>query len=144
MSRTAITSFVFVFFVLTPCFGQPRITPMGELPPDARLSPLKDLNGYFPMVPPKDEHEWAGAPSICKTENACGTGIVAASRKTPLNAVIHSRKEMDGYTIEKVYFETMPGYFLTGNLYRPLNLHALTGKNRCILCPHGHWRNGRF
>ena len=144
MSRTAITSFVFVFFVLTPCFGQPRITPTGELPPDARLSPLKDLNGYFPMVPPKDEQEWAGRRRYVKRKMLVALGLWPLPEKTPLNAVIHSRKEMDGYTIEKVYFETMPGYFLTGNLYRPLNLHALTGKNPGILCPHGHWRNGRF
>ncbi|MEC9096155.1 MAG: acetylxylan esterase, partial [Planctomycetota bacterium] len=64
--------------------------------------------------------------------------------KTPLNTVIHGRREMDGYSIEKVYLETMPGYYLTGNLYRPLNLDQQTTKIPGILCPHGHWQQGRF
>jgi uncharacterized protein len=61
--------------------------------------------------------------------------------KSPLNPVIHSRKNMDGYTVENVAFESLPGYFVTGNLYRPLNnTRPLAG----ILAPHGHGKNPRF
>ena len=45
--------------------------------------------------------------------------------KTPLNAVIHGKIERPEYTVEKVYFESMPGFFVTGNLYRP---KKITGK----------------
>lgn len=51
--------------------------------------------------------------------------------------IIHSRRQMDGYTIENVAFESIEGFFVTGNLYRPLNF---TGALPAILCPHGHWR----
>ena len=61
--------------------------------------------------------------------------------KTPANAVVHGRVDRDGYTVEKVYFESFPGHFVTGNLYRP---KGRTGKLPGVLCPHGHWANGRF
>jgi len=48
---------------------------------------------------------------------------------------------MDGYILEKAYFESRPGFLCTGNLYRPL---GVTGKRPAVLCPHGHWQQGRL
>jgi dienelactone hydrolase len=61
--------------------------------------------------------------------------------KTPLNAVIHGKIDQGEYTIEKVYFESAPGFFVTGNLYRPKNV---TGKAPAVIFPHGHWTDARF
>ncbi|MFO0909936.1 MAG: CocE/NonD family hydrolase [Isosphaeraceae bacterium] len=36
--------------------------------------------------------------------------------------------------------ETLPGFTLSGNLYRPV---GKTGKLAAVLCPHGHWADGR-
>jgi hypothetical protein len=51
---------------------------------------------------------------------------------------------MDGYAIEKVYFESLPGFFVTGSLYTPTSPLAEGQKRPAVLCPHGHWANGRF
>jgi len=60
--------------------------------------------------------------------------------KTPLNAVIHGKVERDDFTVERVFFESMPGFYVTGSLFRP----KAPGKYPAVLCPHGHWANGRF
>ena len=72
---------------------------------------------------------------------AVAEGIWPLPEKTPLNAVIHGRIDKGDYTVEKVYFESVPGFFVTGNLYRPKNK---TGKMPAVLFPHGHWNDGRF
>ncbi len=60
--------------------------------------------------------------------------------KTPLNPRITGKLDRGDYTIEKVVLETFPGFTLSGNLYRPA--HS-TGKIPGMLCPHGHWSDGR-
>ncbi len=56
---------------------------------------------------------------------------------TPLNPIRHSRKTLVGYTVENVAFESLPGLFVTGNLYLPT---GYTGKRPAIVSPHGHWK----
>lgn len=68
-------------------------------------------------------------------------GLDPMPAKTPLNPQVFGLIEGDGYTIEKVLLETMPGFFLGGNLYRPRNAQ---GKVPAILHPHGHWTYGRL
>ncbi|MEO7650043.1 MAG: acetylxylan esterase, partial [Bryobacteraceae bacterium] len=51
------------------------------------------------------------------------------------------RLERGDYSIEKVLLETMPGYYLGGNLFRPLGRR---GKFPGVLKAHGHWPDGRL
>ncbi|MBL9214469.1 MAG: VCBS repeat-containing protein [Opitutaceae bacterium] len=69
-------------------------------------------------------------------------GLWPLPARTPLNPIVHSRREYDGYSVENVALETFPGFWCTGNLYRPLNRRE---PGPAILCPHGHFQPlGRF
>lgn len=58
-----------------------------------------------------------------------------------LTPVIHGRIERDAYTVERVYFASLPGHYVTGTLYRPT---GKTGARPAVLSPYGHWPDGRF
>lgn len=118
----------------------PRVLPPGELPRDVRLEPLKDLNGYFPFTPASSPSAWAYRAEQVQRQVKVAMGIWPEPTRTPLNAVVYGKIEGDGYTIEKVYFESMPGFFVTGSLFRPRE----AGKHPAVLCPHGHWKDARF
>lgn len=119
----------------------PRALPEGQLPNDIRLQPLKDLNGYFPFQPAATPQAWAVRAQQVRRGLAVSLGLWPLPERTPLNAVIHGKIEREDYTVEKVYFESVPGFFVTGNLYRP---KGRRGKVPGVLSPHGHWKNGRF
>ena len=118
-----------------------RALPAGELPKDIRLQPPKDLNGYFPFTPPAAKEAWANRAEVVRRQMKVALGLWPMPTKTPLNAVIHGKIEKDEYTIEKVYFESAPGFFVTGNLYRP---KGRTGKVPVVLFAHGHWKDARL
>ncbi len=57
-------------------------------------------------------------------------------RKTALNAIYTPIRKFDGYTVENVAIETLPGVYLCGSLYRP---SKGKGPFPAILSPHGHF-----
>jgi dienelactone hydrolase len=123
-------------------FGAPpRVLPQGELPDDVRLSPPKDLDGYFPFTPPKSKEAWEPRAERVRRQILVAEGLWPMPTKTPLNPVIHGRIDRDDYTVEKAYFESAPGFFVTGNLYRPKNPK---GKVPAVLFAHGHWKDARL
>ncbi len=118
-----------------------RVLPKGQLPKDQRLQTLKDLDAYFPFKPCETPAEWDLRAERVRRGLAVALGLWPMPEKTPLNAVIHGKIDRPDYTVEKVYFESIPGFFVTGSLYRP---KGKSGRLPGVLCPHGHWKNGRF
>ena len=119
----------------------PRVLGDGVLPPDVRLQPLKDLDGYFPFEVPASVEAWKARAERVRRRILVSQGMWPEPTRTPLNAVVHGRVEREGYTIEKVYFESRPGFFVTGNLYRPT---GVSGKVPGVLFAHGHWADARL
>ena len=79
--------------------------------------------------------EWETRRKMLRNGILKGMNLSPLPERTPLNAVIGTKRIKDGYTVENVYFESIPGFYLCGNLYRPLDDHQ---KHPAILCPHGH------
>ena len=138
--------FLFSFLVWTsvqrPIAAQgPRLLKTETTPTDERMEPLKDLDGYFPFQNSDTQQAWKRRRVQLQQRMRVSQGIWPMPSKTPLKSVIHSRRVFADYTLEKAYFESMPGFYVTGSLYRPLNKKGL---RPAVLCPHGHWSNGRF
>ena len=63
--------------------------------------------------------------------------------KCDLKPIIRGRQERKGYTVENVAIESLPGFFVTGNLYRPSD-PQVKKPMAAVLCPHGHSKKGRL
>jgi dienelactone hydrolase len=90
--------------------------------------------------PPATREEWLARKQQVRNRILVSCGLFPMPERTPLHPRVYGRMERDGYAIEKVVLETMPGFYLSGNLYRPL---GKSGKAPGILNPHGHWPEGR-
>jgi hypothetical protein len=112
-----------------------RVLPYGEQPDDRRLGELKDLNGHFPFQVPSTPDAWHARAEELRRRVLVATGLWPMPEKTPLKAVIHGQIQRDGFTVERVYFESVPDHFVTGLLFRPT---GYDGKRPAVLCPHGH------
>lgn len=84
------------------------------------------------------KEEWQARAVKNRAGILAGANLNPLPARTPLNAIIRGRQVRDGYTIENVAFESLPGFFCTGNLYRPL---GQTGPFAGVLCPHGHFND---
>ena len=87
--------------------------------------------------------EWRARAATIRTGILHGAGLDPLPARTPLNAVMHGRREEKGYSVENVYFESIPGFFVAGNLYRPSAPNG-DAKRPIVLLPHGHFSLGRF
>src|SRR4051794_1192665 len=135
----AIAAFILIISPLRA--AGPRALPRGALPNDSRVKPLKDLDGYFPFTPPKSHADWNTRAERVRRQILVAEGLWPMPTKTPLHAVIHGKIERPDYTVEKAYFESAPGFFVTGNLYKP---KKITGKVPGVLFAHGHWKDARL
>lgn len=116
-------------------FSPPR------LPADGRLKPyhLDRPSQFAANYTSRDA--WEKRATQLKTQLLVSLGLYPMPEKTPLNAVVHGKIDKGDYTIEKVYFASLPGHYVCGNLYRPKNV---SGKLPVVLNPHGHFAEGRF
>jgi hypothetical protein len=99
--------------------------------------------------------DWAARRAELREQFLRATKLWPLPGKPPLRVIRHSRREHDGYAVENVALETLPGFYCTGNLYSPLKTPPIAGGQRppgagatkfpAILSPHGHFQPlGRY
>src|SRR6056297_3158900 len=139
--RTLFLCSVVVFFAAAAQADAPRVFPQGQRPDDPRLSEVKNLNDYFPFASAGNPDSWPERREAIRQRILVSQGLWPMPTKSPLNAVVHGRVERDGYVVDRVFFESIPGHYVSGSLYRPKNTQK---PMPAILSPHGHWADGRM
>lgn len=126
----------YLFFFLVACFSVPAFSQDDMLcvghyftEEEGAAFLHKQAAGY-PTLEAWQAHAATVREGILK-----GAGLDTFPARNPLNPIIRGKQVMEGYTVENVAFESRPGFFVTGNLYRPLGKGPFAG----ILSPHGHW-----
>jgi pimeloyl-ACP methyl ester carboxylesterase len=91
--------------------------------------------------------DWTAHADSMRAQIKKGLNLEKLPARSPFNAKSRNKKQLDGYTVEAVIFESFPGFYVTGNLYRPTGDHKRQSL-AVIACPHGHWDKaedyGRF
>ncbi|HVT90103.1 MAG TPA: acetylxylan esterase [Tepidisphaeraceae bacterium] len=125
---------------------QPPLLPPG-LPPAPATGPMLCKGNYLTPEQGKAVLEfdlanfattraaWEAHANVIRKQIQDGMGLSPLPKHGPLNGIVHSLRRHDGYTVENVAFESIPGFYATGNLYRPT-----TGQPPfpVILSTHGH------
>lgn len=88
-----------------------------------------------------DQQSWQARAANIRAAIARGMKLDRLPTACDLKPIRHSLRKMDGYTVENVAFESLPGYWVTGNLYLPAKI---SGKIPGVLSPHGHGANVRL
>ncbi|MCE5271382.1 acetylxylan esterase [bacterium] len=117
----------------------------GQLPQsDTRAASLMDADHFDAAlrIPPLGGREaWEVRRAELRQSVQLSLGLWPLPERNPLNAKVFDWKEGPGFKVAKVYFESLPGYMATGNLYLPAQGK---GPFPAVLCPHGHWFYGRL
>ncbi|WP_235012346.1 acetylxylan esterase [Pedobacter africanus] len=73
--------------------------------------------------------------------------LYAAQQLSPMPAkpvakpILTPKRMMEGYTVENIAIEILPGLYVNGSLYKPLHMR---GKVPVVLSPDGHWGQQRY
>ena len=101
---------------------------------------LAKFSAYY-----SDKISWIKRADSIKANILTGAKLTQLPAKCPLNVIRRNKKTLGGYSVENIAFESLPGFYVTGNLYLP---EKFNGKIPAVLYPHGHWSNpveyGRF
>ena len=112
-------------------------------------APLHDRRNWEPASPDTHFHmreygslaEWQARRTALRQQILSAAGLLPMPSRTALHPEVVHRLVLGDVVVETVLIETLPGYYLAGNLYRPANAG---GKHPAVLSPHGHWKRGRL
>jgi dienelactone hydrolase len=110
---------------------------------DSRNTTLPDTSTHFTPRRYATIAEWQARKDALRKQILSAAGLLPMLPKTDLHPQVFGRIQGRDYTIEKVMLETLPGFYLGGNLYRP-SKPAPAGGFPAVVSPHGHWNYGRL
>lgn len=111
------------------------------LPNDKRLEDVRHVYTRFEFPHFDSLQEWEERKSELKQKILVSAGLWPMPEKCPLHAKIFGRAQVEDVVIDKFMFESYPGFYVTGNLFRPAEIK---GRIPAVLNAHGHWEEGRI
>ena len=106
------------------------------------MDPLSPVSAHYPTRRFTAKSQWLAYAKWLEHHLRISLALLPHPPRTALRAKVFDRWSGEGYTCQKVCFESLPGFYVTGNLFRPIDVN----KRRlpAVLCPHGHWPDGRL
>jgi dienelactone hydrolase len=148
-----------VLFVLLPVTAvgaqQPPAPKPGDAAIDKWLAAETDRLSRHVLDGATTRAEWEARRPRLRQEYLDMLGLWPLPEKTPLKATVTGTVDREGVVIEKLHFQSRPGLYVTGNLYRPKNPSPPTplprgergrgegGKLPAVLYVCGHSGRGR-
>lgn len=119
----------------------PPVPPQNAVNQDARNRDIVTTDTHLSLPHFTSLKQWEERKASLRNQILVAAGLSPMPQKIPLHPQVFGKLAGKGYTIEKVLIETLPGFYLGGNLYRPTNGRST---HPGILNPQGHWPYGRL
>jgi uncharacterized protein len=117
-------------------FGQKTLRQGAYFTEEAGKAELQNLASHY-----STKEAWDTRAALIRQGILAGAELQNYQHGGKVSYHSHSKRKLPGYTVENLYFESSPGIFVTGNLYKP---SRIKGKIPAILAPHGHGQQPRF
>ncbi|WP_372772573.1 alpha/beta hydrolase family protein [Mangrovibacterium sp.] len=94
------------------------------------------LSGLYSM-----QEEWEVRRAEIKACLSTAVRLDKAPDSPGTKPILSKTRKMEGYTIQNIALEILPGVYVCGSIYRPAKIK---GKIPVVLCPNGHFGDGRY
>jgi dienelactone hydrolase len=88
-----------------------------------------------------DKASWEQRKALLKPQLYKALDLSPMPPKSASKPIITTKRVFDGYTVENIAIEILPGLYINGSLYKP---SKIKGRIPVILSPDGHWERQRY
>jgi dienelactone hydrolase len=88
-----------------------------------------------------DVKSWEQRKALLRPELYKALDLYPLPAKPDSKPIITPERIYDGYSVENIAIEILPGLYINGSLYKPLHIK---GKIPVMLSPDGHWEKQRY